>query len=219
MTINNSEKYILYNVKFINNDIIKIGIIGFIIKENENYNLEDIIKEIKLHVDILKKNGTNAIILLTNLKLNCRVNNLKLSIYQNTKQICDEFSNSNKTIFNVLKNITSIDAVIAANQNDMEIHHWEKGVPIMSSPSKGKYFNIMYLPFQKKGGKYFLNNAEIMIEGPNPLCEKVFNDTKICGNEINTYTKEEINFLWHDRKIYKDTNLKEKEKKLYGITD
>ncbi len=197
-----NENYIIYNICLLNGDIIKIGVVGYNINKDLNYQLEKIIDEINLYIDkISKENEINAIILLTNLEIRCIVKDLSLDMYMNTTQLCDEYSMDNKTIFNVLKNISNIDAVILSNSYDNEIHHWEKGIPLMSSPSKGKYFNIMYLPFKKLSGKYILENTEIKIEGPLPICEQIFNDTQICDSDIPTDTNESIYFSWHGRKI------------------
>ena len=129
-------------------------------------------------------------------------------MFHNDKQFCDVHYKSNRIIFDILNNSGNIlDAVIASNSNNFEMHHWENNIPIMSSPSNGKYFNIMYLPFKKKDNKYILYNNEIKIEGPIPICEKIFNDTQICDDEIPSKTKNLINYSWHDRKIIKDKNF------------
>ena len=213
---NNTENYKIFKMKFINGDIIKIGIISFLI--NGKSQLQEIKNEIILNINKLKEEGANAIILLTNLETRCVGKSLKLNMFINTKQVCDEYSRNNKTIFNVLKNISSIDAVIVPNSYDLEIHHWVNGIPIMSSPSKGKYFNIMYLPFKKQFGKYILYNEGIKIEGPIPICGKIFNDTKICDNEILSETGELIDFFWHGRKIFKDASLKIIENNVYNLS-
>ena len=203
--------YKIFNIKLINRNIIKIGIINLLIKKDENYQLEELVKEINIYINILKENGINAIILLTNLEIRCNGKSLKLNMFSNKTQLCDEYSNDNKTIFNVLKHNISIDAVIMSNSYDLEIHHWVNGIPIMSSPSYGKYFNIMYLPFKKEYFKYILNNSKIKIEGPIPICEKIFNDTQKCDSEIPTETGEYIDFYFHDRKMFKDISLKKIE--------
>ena len=213
---NSNDNYKIFKMKFINGDIIKIGVIGFLI--NGKNQLQEIKNEINLYISKLKEEGANAIILLTNLETTCTGKNIKLKMHKNTTQLCDEYSRSNKTIFNVLKNMSSIDAVIVPNSNDLEIHHWVNGIPIMSSPSKGKYFNIMYLPFKKESGNYILYNEEIKIEGPIPICGKIFNDTKICDNEILSKTGELINFFWQGRKIFKDASLKNIENNLNNLS-
>ena len=213
---NSNDNYKIFKMKFINGDIIKIGVIGFLIKAKNQ--LQEIKNEINLYISKLKEEGANAIILLTNLETTCTGKNIKLKMHKNTTQLCDEYSRSNKTIFNVLKNMSSIDAVVVPNSNDLEIHHWVNGIPIMSSPSKGKYFNSIYLPFKKESGNYIWYNEEIKIEGPIPICGKIFNDTKICDNEILSKTGELINFFWHGRKIFKDASLKNIENNLNNLS-
>jgi len=205
----NSYIYKIFGIKLIDGNIIKIGVIGFSVKENKKYNLDEVISEIKKYINKVKSEGADAIILLTNLDAICQGKDLNLKMYINVTQSCDKYSTSGKSIFNVLKHLSNEeipDAAIVSNKYDLEIHHWEKGIPIVSSPSNGKYFNIMYLPFKKKNRKYILIKKEIKIEGPLPICEKIFKDTKICDNEIITKTNELKSFYWHSRKIFGESN-------------
>ena len=116
---NNTENYKIFKIKFINGDIIKIGIVGFLL--NGKNQLQEIKNEILLYISKLKEEGANAIILLTNLETQCVGKNLKLNMYKNITQLCDEYSRNNKTIFNLLKNISSIDVAIVPNSYNMEI--------------------------------------------------------------------------------------------------
>ena len=195
--------YKIFRIKLIDG-YVKIGVIGFSVKENKQYKLNEVINEIKNYINKVKVEGADAIVLLTNLDAFCLGKDLNLRMYINVTQTCDIYSTSGKSIFNVLNHLSKEeipDAAIVSNKYDLEIHHWENGVPIVSSPSNGKYFNIMYLPFKKKDNKYILIKNEIKIEGPLPICEKIFKDTKICDNEISTTTNELQSFYWHNRKI------------------
>ena len=214
--LNNTNK--IYDIKIINGNKIKIGIIGYVINKKGMCDLEKIKNEIILNVTELKEKNVDSIILLTNLEVRCIDKNVNIKMYKNFTQRCDEYSINNKSIFNVLKNISNIDAVIISNSYDNQINHWVNDIPIMSSPSKGKYFNIMYLPFKKQSNKYILFKNEIKIEGPIPICQKIFNDTKICSDDFLTRTGELIDFFWHDRKIFIDKELKETENKLNNVT-
>jgi hypothetical protein len=198
---NDVTNYKIYNIHNINGDTIKIGVIGLMINYNEDYQIEEITNKINSYINAII-HETDAIILLTNIEIKCSHIDLYLDMYKTNTQKCDIFSTSGKTIFNLLEKISSIDAIILSNSHNTEIHYWANDIPIMSSPSEGKYFNIMYLPFKKTSGKYSLNKTEIKIEGPLPICEKIFNDTKICNNDIPTDTGELINYAWHGKKIY-----------------
>jgi 2',3'-cyclic-nucleotide 2'-phosphodiesterase (5'-nucleotidase family) len=200
-----SDIYKIFKLKLIDGYAIKIGVIGFSVKENKQYKLDEVISEIKKYINNAKSEGADVIILLTNLDTFCQGKDLNLKMYINVTQSCDKYSTSGKSIFNVLKHLSKEgipDAAIVSNKYDLEIHHWEEGIPIVSSPSNGKYFNIMYLPFKKKDSKYILIKNEIKIEGPLPICEKIFKDTKICDNEIITKTNELNSFYWHNRRIF-----------------
>ena len=73
---NSNDNYKIFKVKFINGDIIKIGVIGFLI--NGKNQLQEIKNEINLYISKLKEEGANAIILLTNLETTCTGKNIKL---------------------------------------------------------------------------------------------------------------------------------------------
>ena len=205
-----SERYKIYKIQLINGDIINIGVIGIYIKKDKNYLLDELAKNITLYIKELREKGANGIILLSNLDIQCIDAQLKLDIISNHEQLCDKYSTSNTSILRILeKSEKKPDVVIICNSNNIEIHHWEQGIPIMSSPWNGKYFNIMYLPFKKNNNNnYILNKNEIKIEGPLPICEKIFRDTKICDDIIESKTNELITYSWHDKKIYKDPNFK-----------
>ena len=208
---NYTKMFKIYSIPLFNGDKIRIGILGLSINNNKNYNNDNIEKEIQLYINLLKENKVDSIILLSNLFIQCSNGDLTLDIYSNYVQICDEYSSKNSSIFKIIKNLDEkelFDVAIMSNSFSNEIHHWIKGIPIMSSPPGGKYFNIVYLPFKKNGNRYILNKKEIKIEGPLPICEKIFNDTRICSDDMITKTHSLINFSWHDRKIYKDSNLK-----------
>ena len=61
-----------------------------------------------------------------------KVFDVKNDTYVDAETVNASYSMDNKTIFNVLKNISNIDAVILSNSYDNEIHHWEKGIPLMA---------------------------------------------------------------------------------------
>jgi len=81
----------------------------------------------------------------------------------------------------LLDNLPSgiIDGIIGGDTH-MSMHHWEKNIPMMSTPTHSRYINIMYVPFKKDdNGKYILDNDEIKIEGPYPPVKKYLKIIKI----------------------------------------
>lgn len=57
------------------------------------------------------------------------------------------------------------------------------GIPYMGNINGGYYFNVMYLTFNDKK-----HVVDAKIEGPIPVCEKIFENTKTC----NFMSEEEI---------------------------
>ena len=52
----------------------------------------------------------------------------------------------------------------------------------MGSINGGTYFNVMYMNFTKNAReKWVLDKNNIMIEGPIPVCEKIFAKIGRCG--------------------------------------
>ena len=102
----------------------------------------------------------------------------------------------------------------------MEMHHWEKKIPMMSVPTHARYLNIMYLPFQKGyDGKYYLVPNEVKIEGPLPACEKIFKNYQNCELISSKQYKEAgelINFSWHGKRIERDPMIQPIYDKYYS---
>ena len=61
----------------------------------------------------------------------------------------------------------TIDGVVQGHRHKFS-HHFIKGVPVMGTNNGGYYFNVLYLNFFQKKIYYKL------IEGPVPVCEKIF---------------------------------------------
>ena len=215
--LSENNSFQIFDIKIMDESIIKIGIIGYVIDKNSKYQLKEIKNEIILIASEFKEKNVDTIILLTNLEARCIGKNVNINMYNNYKQLCDEYSRNNKTIFNVLKNISNIDCVIVSNSYDVHINHWINYTPILSSPSKGKYFNVIYLPFKKHNNKFVLYKNKIKIDDPIPICKKIFNETEIYNNDILTSSWQLINYYWLDKKIYIDNELKKLENELSNL--
>ena len=222
----NQEKSHLYEIKLENGDIIKIGVIGLtfnmrndkIIPNSygnknswDNITFFPYIEKLEAESHKLRKKGANAIILLSHFGLVCNQKlAMKLNMYNNSS-IQDKClrEHEDSVLYKLLDDLKPgiIDGIIGGDTH-LEMHHWEKNIPMMSVPTHGRYLNIMYLPFKKlENGKYILINDEIKIEGPLPACEKIFKNYQHCelisGNEIKS-AGELIYYSWHGKKIEKD---------------
>ena len=157
-----------------------------------------------------KENGVNAVILLSHIDIFCGdIDNLTLNMYKpsDKQENCSNSSNLYTLINSLDEGI--IDAVITGHSH-REVHHWIKKIPIISPINNGLYSNILYLAFDKKNN-YKIVPEEIRIEGPLPVCEKIFKGNYKCEiikpNELEDYLPL-IEYKFHNVKIEKDPILK-----------
>ena len=102
-----------------------------------------------------------------------------------------------------------IDLFLGGHKHDVA-HNWINDIPFMSNDLNGKYAQIVYLPFDRKTKQ--LINDKIIMEGPLPVCEKLFKKKKLCDLSILTEEDEQkygklLNFAFHDQIITKDENI------------
>jgi len=222
----NHETSHLYEVNLDNGDTIKIGVIGlsFNMKNDkklpntwgnrdtwDNLTFFSYMEELVSESNKLRQEGASAVLVISHFGLVCnQTEAMKLDMYtkSSVQGKCfrdDEDSVLYKLIDNVKPGI--IDGIIGGDTH-MEMHHWENNIPMMSTPTHGRYINVMYLPFKKdKDGNYQIINDEIKIEGPIPACAKIFKNSQNCELISSKEYKEVgelINFSWHGKKIETD---------------
>ena len=222
----NHERSHIYRIKLDNGDEIKIGVIGLTFNMKNDKKMpntwgnrqtwDDIqffsyINELEQESSKLRKLGASAIIALTHFGLVCNQTlAMKLDMYNKSSIQGECFRDDEDSVLYKLLDVIKpgvIDGIIGGDTH-MEMHHWEKDIPMMSVLTHARYLNIMYLPFKKnKNGKYVLINDEIKIEGPLPACEKIFKNSQNCeliSSKEYSEAGELINYSWHGKKIETD---------------
>ena len=207
--------------KIINVGKIKVGIIGLTTIQTpitSAANLTDIdfldysrvIEE--LSTDL--RNKTDVIILLAHFGMDCSkqshdiIYTLKM---HNSSTNYSDCSNDGE-LYILLKNLKKglIDVVVSGHTHQI-VHQWVFNYPVISSLNNGKYSNIMYLSFKKdSNGKYKYLPDKTLIEGPLPICDKVFNKTLHCNTIDESKIEEEgdlVNYKFHNIKITKESKL------------
>ena len=210
------------STSILNVDKIKIGIIGLTTittKITNKKNVKDVeflpyVNVIKEKSSELKKNGTDVIILLLHLGVECEIKKeikLKLGLYNKDSKF-DE-CRKNDELYELLSKFNDdnkyFDVIVSGHTHET-VHQWIKGYPVISNIDQGKYFNLMYLYFNKIGDKYTFLKDKTIIEGPIPVCGKIFENTLKCeiGNleEIKKWGKLH-NFQFHNKIIKKEEKL------------
>jgi hypothetical protein len=106
-----------------------------------------------------------------------------------------------------------IDGVIAGHIHQT-VNKFIKGIPIIQNPGN-TFANLFYLKFkQNENGNDFLMKDESIIEGPIPLCSKIFTNNFRCNS--NKESMELLNiseFIFHI-KIF-DQSVNQNVQKLF----
>ena len=232
------ERSKIYNIKLENGDIIKIGVIGlsYNMKNDktmpntwgnrntwDNISFYPYLRKLEKESQKLRSKGAVAVLALVHFGLVCNQTlAMKLDMYNKSSIQGECFREDDDSVMFKLTDKLKpgiIDGIIGGDTH-MEMHHWENGIPLMSTPTHARYINIMYLPFKKdsKTGNYTLVNDEIKIEGPLPACEKIFKNYQNCelisANELKQAGKL-IKYKWRGQKIKTDKSVKKIYKKYY----
>ena len=223
ITFPKQKKSIIIEVGENGEEKIKLGIIGLITQEtpsSTNIRLDDLlfddyIKTINAESQKLKARGANAIIVIGHLGLECNndKNKEKLSYKLRDNHTYQETCRETDEAYILLNNLEDgvIDLFLAGHKHDVT-HHWVGGFPVMSNDKNGKYAQIVYLPFDRKTKK--LINKKILMEGPLPICDRIFKNRKIC--DLAVINEEEyanygnlVHFNFHNKLIEKEKNITE----------
>lgn len=157
------------------------------------------------------ENKVNAVILLAHVGLKCKKDGEeKMKLKVRTKETEQKECNQSDEIYKLLRILPkgTIDAVLAAHKHDVT-HHWVFDTPVTGSDRNGLYASILYLNFDVTNN-YALMKDKIQIEGPLPVCSKVFKNTLRC--DVPSEKEEEkfgelSPFSFHGEPIEKDEIL------------
>ena len=204
---------------------IKIGVIGLATTTTPsqsaadftNMEFTDYIPEIRKWHDYLRnEEKVNAVILLTHFGPKCDKDGqskYELNMRKNTtnQRQCNQ-DQEIMTLLDQLKNEYSdikIDGVVGGHVHDI-VHHWISDIPVVES-SGSDYFNILYLAFSfnKNTNTTSITKGDFQIEGPVPVCEKLWPDTKNCEYKYENSSLMK-NFKFHGEVVSIDPDMEKK---------
>ena len=215
----------IYTFNFTNNNKneekvqIKIGVVGLAMKMTQDtisgegyddiifYEYKDaLVEEVN---NLRKEDGVKAVVLLSHIGIGCgKGDNLTLNMYKpsDIQEECSESSDLYKLLYDIDEGL--IDAVVTGHSH-REVHHFIRNIPVISPVNNGLYANIIYLAFNKNNN-YNIERDKVRIEGPLPVCEKIFKGSLRCEfikeNELQKYLPL-MEYTFHNVKIEKDPTL------------
>ena len=198
---------------------VKIGVIGLATvttpsqtsTDLSSLTFTDYLTEITKWNDYLRnEEKVDAVVLLTHFGPKCDKDGsakyvLKMRKSTDTQRQCDESYEIMSLLSDLKNNNVQIEGVVGGHVHDV-VHHWISDYPVVES-SGSDYFNILYLSFKyDKNYVVTYNKDDVQIEGPVPVCEKLWPDTKNCEYK---YEDSSImkNFKFHGEEVVLDTDM------------
>lgn len=146
---------------------------------------------IKQRAQALRQAGAHAVILTAHVGLMCaRPYGMHKSIIRSATDPqgdCDKDGEMVALLNDLPKG--TLDAVVSGHSHQV-IHHWVNGVPVIQAGARGNYLNVVYLKFTKSASpgpetsaRFTLDTKATLIEGPIPICEKVFKNQGDCNGD------------------------------------
>ena len=202
-------------------NIIKIGVIGLTTEltiiysssDLSNLTFTDYVEETKKWNKYLREEEkVDAVIALTHFGPYC-INDperyiLKMRDSSIPQKSCNPDEEANIYMEKLKQEKVNIDAIVSGHAH-VVAHHWIADIPVVES-SGSDYFNIIYLPFvyNSKTEKYVIQNKKIQLEGPVPVCEKLWSNSKNCEYKYEDSSLMK-NFIFHGKQISLDSEMKQ----------
>lgn len=129
----------------------------------------------------LRAQGADVIVILAHIGTHCRpASGLRSLVHAqtSTEADCDPKEELNVLLKKLPKG--SVDAVIAGHTHRI-LHYWIEGVPVIQDGAYNRYYNMIHLVFDHSTRKVVSQLTRI--EGPIPICERVFANQSDCDGE------------------------------------
>jgi 2',3'-cyclic-nucleotide 2'-phosphodiesterase (5'-nucleotidase family) len=168
------------------NNNFKVGVIGLITVDTPStssgftqhlfpdYKFREYADIVYTEAKSLRANGAHAVLIMAHEGNSCPGQSMNLSTWKKTtnQTACPDGPMTH--ILDLLPNGT-VDAIVQGHRHEI-VHFYKNGVPIVGNTNGGFYFNLLYLTFNKLNRKL----VDTAIEGPIPVCERIFTNLKRC---------------------------------------
>lgn len=137
---------------------------------------------VRTEAEKLRAQGAQIVVLVAHVGMFCQIG--RASSAHSIRKPHDPLGVCNETdeLMRLLSKIPegTVDAVISGHTHQIT-HHWVHSTPVIQGGAMGRYINVIYLTYDPKQ-KRVLHERD-RIEGPIPICPKVFSNQKDCNGD------------------------------------
>lgn len=130
----------------------------------------------------LRKDGAHLVLVTAHVGLRCEPG--RISTQHLVRKITDPQGEcgSNDEMVELLRSLPggTVDAVVSGHSHQV-VHHWVAGIPVIQGGSLARFFNVIYLTYDMREAKLVADRTRI--EGPVPVCPKVFKNQNDCNGD------------------------------------
>lgn len=170
---------------------LKVGILGLSTLDTPRttraqyvapYAFEDLKTATLREAASLRDQGAKIILVVTHSGLKCELGHVTAGHTLRKPSDLQGDCSSQDEVVRLLNSLPAgtVDAVVSGHTHTL-VHHWVANVPVIQGGSLGKYFNVIYLTYD--WAKQSIVADETKIEGPVPVCEKVFRNQNDCNGD------------------------------------
>jgi 5'-nucleotidase len=201
---------------------IKVGIIGLTTLATPTTTLFTSVKDLRFEnlkgatlreAALLRSKGAQLILITAHAGLECNSalsfsRSAKTSIIRTPSDFQTQCGDQDE-IVRLLKSLPhgTVDGVVAGHTHQI-VHHWIAGIPVIQGGAFGRYLNVIYFTYDFKQNKIVPDLTRI--EGPVPVCQKVFENQKDCNGDLPAPSNgrgDLIPYYFHGKKIEPDLNV------------
>ena len=207
------------------NGKIKIGVIGLSTIEtaikttgfnSKNFKIIDYKSVVEKLSAEFRNKGAQAVIILSHVGTRCIKPNpskdflleyFKLSIRgkdYNKDYSCN--GEMTELLLSLEKGV--VDAVVAGHVHQ-SVHQYINNVPVVQNPMSNIFSNVLYMKFNiDSNGNYTLASNDTLIEGPIPICSKIYSNTERCDEYQDLADDVKLTeFIFHGQKLIPNANV------------
>ncbi len=170
---------------------LKVGIIGLSTQDTPTttraanvatLKFDDLKSATLLESIALRKQGAHIILITAHAGLKCEPGRVSAGRLMRKSSDPQGECGDQDEIVKVLRSLPTgiVDGVVSGHTHTL-VHHWVANVPVIQGGAFGRYLNVIYLTYdwaQKK-----LLDDLTLIEGPVPVCRRVFQNQNDCNGD------------------------------------